>query len=272
MPYGSILSRLSQIELSTADEKSFTIRNNALTRLGFRFLGIPHLGWRTRAGIIMAEMKKAPKTARVLDAGCGYGIYSLMLGKRGFSVDAIDIDSDRVAGLRRSLSELPEAQKHVRTHVGSLTALPFADGSFDRIICPEVVEHIADDQAALRELARVLAPGGKLIFTVPAWSKWNEGFYKNFLHERVGYRPAELSDTFERLGLATEKLDLYEYALGMRIFMFYNSLRSKALMGLLFYPCFWLHRLDHLLKIGEPSYLALIAVKTVNLSTVPVGL
>jgi len=58
----------------------------------------------------------------------------------------------------------------------------------------------------------------------------------------------------------------------MRIFMFYNSLRSKALMGLLFYPCFWLHRLDHLLKIGEPSYLALIAVKTVNLSTVPVGL
>ncbi|HEY9481166.1 MAG TPA: class I SAM-dependent methyltransferase, partial [Candidatus Paceibacterota bacterium] len=199
---------------------------------------------------------------------CGYGIYSLMLGSRGFSVDAIDIDPSRVEALRRSLSEVPEAAQHVRTHIGSLTALPFPNNSFDRIVCPEVVEHIADDQSALRELARVLAPGGKLIFSVPAWSKWNEGFYKNFLHERVGYRPTELMKTFEHLGLSTEKLDLYEYTLGMRVFTFYNSLRSKTLMGLLFYPCFWLHRLDHLLKIGEPSYLAIIAVKRVNLSIV----
>ena len=52
---------------------------------------------------------------------------------------------------------------------GDGTRLPFADGTFDRIIASEVLEHIPDDQAALDELARVLRPGGTMAVTVPAW-------------------------------------------------------------------------------------------------------
>src|SRR5579885_1250996 len=52
---------------------------------------------------------------------------------------------------------------------GDGTRLPFADGSFDRIIASEVLEHIPDDGAAMAELARVLRPGGTLAVTVPAW-------------------------------------------------------------------------------------------------------
>ena len=51
---------------------------------------------------------------------------------------------------------------------GDATGLPFADGSFDRIIASEVMEHIDDDEAALAELARVLRPGGVLAVTIPA--------------------------------------------------------------------------------------------------------
>ena len=50
---------------------------------------------------------------------------------------------------------------------GDATRLPFADGTFDRIIASEVLEHIADDEAAMGELARVLRPGGTMAVTVP---------------------------------------------------------------------------------------------------------
>lgn len=49
----------------------------------------------------------------------------------------------------------------------SLTAIPARDAAFDLIVCTEVLEHIADDGAALDELRRVLAPGGWLLITVP---------------------------------------------------------------------------------------------------------
>jgi SAM-dependent methyltransferase len=52
---------------------------------------------------------------------------------------------------------------------GDACRLPFADDSFDRVICSEVFEHIPDDTGAMAELTRVLRPGGVLAATVPAW-------------------------------------------------------------------------------------------------------
>ena len=51
---------------------------------------------------------------------------------------------------------------------GDALHLPFADATFDRIIAAEVLEHIPDDQSAIAELTRVLAPGGRIAVTVPA--------------------------------------------------------------------------------------------------------
>jgi SAM-dependent methyltransferase len=52
---------------------------------------------------------------------------------------------------------------------GDALRLPFADGTFDRVIASEVLEHVTDDQQALHEVARVLRPGGTLAATVPSW-------------------------------------------------------------------------------------------------------
>ena len=52
---------------------------------------------------------------------------------------------------------------------GSAYELPFADASFDKIIAAEVLEHLPEDGRAMRELARVLKPGGAIAVTVPRW-------------------------------------------------------------------------------------------------------
>src|SRR5262249_57735133 len=64
--------------------------------------------------------------------------------------------------------EAPRAAR-ARSGGGGARALPFGDGSFDRVIAAEVLEHIPLDRRALAEIARVLRPGGLLAVTVPAW-------------------------------------------------------------------------------------------------------
>ena len=64
--------------------------------------------------------------------------------------------------------EIP-VERYVSALQGDATRLPFADGSFDRVITSEVLEHIQHDVDAIAELVRVLRPGGTFAATVPAW-------------------------------------------------------------------------------------------------------
>jgi SAM-dependent methyltransferase len=102
----------------------------------------------------------------VLDAGCGNGRdFSLLLSH-----------SDRLTGIDFSAGMIEEAKsrvqklfiaKNMRVIQGDITQLDFPDGSFDLIVCSEVLEHIPDWKRALREFYRVLRPDGQLIVTTP---------------------------------------------------------------------------------------------------------
>src|SRR5688572_1094794 len=100
---------------------------------------------------VRSYLSSLAPTTRVLDAGCGEGIL-------------VDEFRDRLAieGLDPNYQS-----EHVRR--GSLTALPYPDASFDRVLCLDVLEHLLfDDQArALAEIFRVLTPGGELFVSVP---------------------------------------------------------------------------------------------------------
>ena len=63
------------------------------------------------------------------------------------------------------------APKKGETQV-DMQAIPFPDGSFDTVICHNVLEHVADDHKALTELARVLRPGGRALISVPMFDAW----------------------------------------------------------------------------------------------------
>ncbi len=110
---------------------------------------------------------------RVLDLGCGFGRHAFAAARTGAAVVALDAGADEVRQVRAMFAamveegELDPATSHAGAVRGDALRLPFVDAAFDRVVASEVLEHIADDTAAMRELARVLRPGGTMAVTVP---------------------------------------------------------------------------------------------------------
>lgn len=112
----------------------------------------------------------------LLDMGCGAGRHAFESFRRGARVVAFDYSAAElkdVGGLFAAMRDSGEAGtaagSMAATTNGDALALPFPDDTFDRIVASEVLEHVTDDQQALRELFRVLRPGGTLAATVPSW-------------------------------------------------------------------------------------------------------
>jgi SAM-dependent methyltransferase len=120
----------------------------------------------------------------------------------------LDIDSLRlpVRRLRARAAELGSLGGMIQ---GDTFALPFADGTFDRVICSEVMEHVHDYVGAARELARVTRPGGRLAITIPTatsealYLRLGDDYFESpGGHIRI-FRPRQLARGLARAGLAT---------------------------------------------------------------------
>ena len=150
----------------------------------------------------------------LLDLGCGAGRHAFESYRRGARVVAFDYSHPElveVRGLFGAMQEAGEAPRHgLATAVnGDAVQLPFPDGCFDRIIASEVLEHVPDDEAALRELMRVLRPGGVMAATIPAWLpeqicwKLSDEYHAPFVvggHVRI-YTEDELRQKMRAAGL-----------------------------------------------------------------------
>ncbi len=99
------------------------------------------------------------KGRRCLDAGCGGGRYSIAMARHGASeVVGCDISEQGLGDARRRAADLP----NLRFEPASVLSLPFPDQSFDFACCSGVLHHTTDPDRGLRELTRVLRPGGYL--------------------------------------------------------------------------------------------------------------
>lgn len=147
---------------------------------------------------------------RVLDLGCGEGRHALAAYWFGAAreVVAVDVSQRDVMTARSRRGDFPQEDPHKHLHifVANGLRLPFADHSFDVVICSEVLEHIPDYQAMLQEARRVLVPGGILAISVPrAWPEricwWLSSAYHQVEggHIRI-FRSVELRTEIERLG------------------------------------------------------------------------
>jgi SAM-dependent methyltransferase len=122
-----------------------------------------HWWYRGRRRMIQAllDTTPLPGRCRILDAGCGSGRNMELLARFG-AVTGLE-PAERSAATARARDAGDVVQ-------GSLEGrLPFDDGAFDLVACLDVLEHVEDDQAALRELRRVTVDGGRLLVTVPAY-------------------------------------------------------------------------------------------------------
>ncbi len=151
---------------------------------------------------------------RLLDLGCGFGRHAFEAARRGADVVALDAGRDEVEGVVATFVAMVEAGELVAGEVraaavqGDALHLPFPDGSFDRVICSEVLEHIPDDRAAMAELARVLRPGGTMAVTVPRffpelvnWALSDEYHMVPGGHVRI-YRRSVIEERLRGVGLS----------------------------------------------------------------------
>ena len=117
---------------------------------------------RTRQRFALELVEAAlPAGARILDAGCGPGEMSSLLMARGYDVWGIDVAETMIEHARR-VTGRPD-----RFQPGDIEQLPFPDGMFDGVVCLGVIEYLDSDSAAVRELRRVLKPGGTLVVSTP---------------------------------------------------------------------------------------------------------
>jgi 2-polyprenyl-3-methyl-5-hydroxy-6-metoxy-1,4-benzoquinol methylase len=101
-----------------------------------------------------------PAGAEVLDAPCGDGEVAIGLAKAGFEVSGVDIVSDLLPDAKASLGD--------RFRLADLTGkLPWPDGAFDLVLSIEGIEHLENPSAFVREVHRLLRPGGIFLLTTP---------------------------------------------------------------------------------------------------------
>jgi len=150
--------------------------------------------FRAIAEVVMRVRGAAPADTAldVLDVGCNAGTQSRFWADHRYV--GIDINEPLVRlAQQRAVAEASSA----RFEVGSATALPFADASFDVCLLPELLEHIGDWQACLNEATRVLRPGGTVYVSTSSWLcpkqqefnlpmySWYPGFVKRRIEKRA---------------------------------------------------------------------------------------
>jgi len=132
---------------------------------------------------------------RILDVGCGTGANLLMLSKYG-DAEGVDISEDALAFCRERGLE--------NVKLGAAEKLPYEDGTFDLVTALDVVEHLDDDLGGLREMRRVLRPGGRVLLFVPTFMfLW--GLQDDVSNHRRRYRLPELRRVLEQAGFEIER-------------------------------------------------------------------
>jgi ubiquinone/menaquinone biosynthesis C-methylase UbiE len=156
----------------------------------------------------------------VLDAGCGLGRHLRQLARvPGLKIFGIDKSTGALRETSKSMETMPDAQsKDYLVSIADINKLPFADASFDCVICSEVLEHIPDHKKALKEMDRILKPQGTLVVSVPryfaeriCWFISRDYYNEEGGHIRI-YKKKQLREMLTGQGFQCWKIN-YKHAL-----------------------------------------------------------
>ncbi|MDR3621597.1 MAG: class I SAM-dependent methyltransferase [Paludisphaera borealis] len=157
-----------------------------------------HPWWRARAALtlrLLSDLGIEPP-ARVLDAGCGWGV----------TLDALEAQGYRAVGMDVSRRTLEHLDRPGRTLIEADLTQPLrADAPrYDAVLALDVIEHLDDDREAVRRLGALLEPGGALVVSVPALPAMFSEFDAVQGHRRR-YLPDTLAAAFDDSGLRLDR-------------------------------------------------------------------
>lgn len=145
-------------------------------------------------------------TDRLLDVGCGNGMHTIKAARRCALAFGIDRSAESLAVGRRTARA--DGLANVRLIRGDVEeVLPFRSGSFDTVLCGDLLEHVWKRDHVLGEIRRLLRPGGRLLLAVPnRGTSWKRRLERNGLFfysdpdHKIEYTLAELEEELGRNG------------------------------------------------------------------------
>ena len=154
-----------------------------------------------------AVLGRAASTVRLLDVGCSSGAFLLTARRLGFQVEGVEPSADAAQTARAT---------GLTVFTGYLEQARFPDAAFDAITLIEIVEHLRDASALLRECARILKPGGVLLITTPNAQSWTAramgarwaGFSLNDMGGHISFfNPQSMRMLAARSGLEVQRIE-----------------------------------------------------------------
>jgi len=198
----------------------------------------------------LAGVWSLPENATILDIGSGVGAFVIAGRRRGLR--AFGIEPDRI-GQGGSLTSIQIARRRIDCQVFAVATgedLPFSDRSFDLVTMNQVMEHVSDQRAVLREAVRVLKPGGAIYIACPNYLRFYEPHYKIFW---IPLLPKSLGRLYLRArGRSPALLNQITYTTNSRVTRLVRDLGHP-------YAAIDLHREKFLEKCEHGSFLSLRA-------------
>lgn len=160
-----------------------------------------------RLGSIAAALERAPASIRLLDVGCSSGAFLLTARQLGFQVEGVEPSADAAQTARAA---------GLTVFTGYLEQAKFPDAAFDAVTLIEIVEHLRDASALLRECARILKPGGVILVTTPNAHSWTAramgarwaGFSLNEMGGHISFfNPRSMRILAARSGLEIHRIE-----------------------------------------------------------------
>ncbi|HTH38440.1 MAG TPA: class I SAM-dependent methyltransferase [Pyrinomonadaceae bacterium] len=164
---------------------------------------------------IVRSLRSRIENPKILDVGCGTGANLEMLSQFG-SAEGVDVSDDALDFCR---------QKGLTVQKGLAETLPYADETFDISTALDVIEHLDDDVAGLREMHRVTRSGGYSLIFVPAFM-WLWGVQDDISNHRIRYTKSQIVERIEKAGFRVERATYANFT------FFAPILGGRALMKL----------------------------------------
>ena len=171
---------------------------------------------------ICSSLIPPPSSLKILDVGCGTGANLEMLAQFG-TAEGVDVSDDALEFCR---------QKGLKVQKGLAETLPYDDNSFDLTTALDVIEHLDDDIAGLKEMHRVTRRGGYSLIFVPAFM-WLWGVQDDISNHRIRYTRKQIVERLEKAGYAVERATYANWTfflpiLGGRTFMKLTGIKPES--------------------------------------------